>query len=95
MWVGYYANNLMHMGNRTSNRVEGTHAAIKFHNGTSTGRMSVVTNKIMAWVKERVSSYKSTANKLKKDYSNIVNKKRKTTGTYNPSRSLTLKNQFC
>lgn len=91
MWVGYYVNNLMHMGNRTSNRVEGTHAAIKLHNGTS----SVVTNKIMAWVKERVSSYKSTANKLKKYYSNIVNKKRKTTETYNPSRSLTLKNQFC
>lgn len=58
MWVGYYANNLMHMGNRTSNRVEGTHASIKSNNNTSSGRMAVVTEKIMNWVKKRVSSYK-------------------------------------
>lgn len=57
MWVGYYANALMHMGNRTSNRVEGTHAAMKHHINTSSGRMGVVTDKIMTWVKERVSPY--------------------------------------
>lgn len=63
MWVGYYVNSLMHMGNRTSNRVEGTHAAIKSHSGTSSGRMAIVTEKIMTWVKKRVSPNESDNNK--------------------------------
>ena len=53
-WVGYYVNNLLHMGNRTSNRVEATHANIKRSNKTSSGSMAVVTDKINMWVKKRV-----------------------------------------
>lgn len=53
-WVGYYVNNLMHMGNRTSNRVEATHANIKRNNNTSSGSMAVVTDKINMWIKKRV-----------------------------------------
>ncbi|KAG2201556.1 hypothetical protein INT47_007433, partial [Mucor saturninus] len=52
-WVGYYVNNLMHMGNRTSNRVESTHANIKRSNNTSSGSMAVVTEKIDLWIKKR------------------------------------------
>ncbi|KAG2192926.1 hypothetical protein INT47_002765 [Mucor saturninus] len=52
-WVGYYVNNLMHMGNRTSNTVESTHANIKRSNNTSSGRMAVATEKIDLWIKKR------------------------------------------
>ena len=55
-WVGYYDNNFMHMGNRTSNRVESTHANIKRSNNTSSGSMAVVTEKIDLWIKKRVRS---------------------------------------
>lgn len=54
-WVGYYVNNIMHMGNRSSNRVESMHANIKRSINTSSGRMSVVTKKINNWIKMRVS----------------------------------------
>ncbi|PHZ07663.1 uncharacterized protein RHIMIDRAFT_274254 [Rhizopus microsporus ATCC 52813] len=35
-WVGYYANRYAHLGNRSTNRVEGAHAAIK----TALGKVS-------------------------------------------------------
>ncbi|KAG2199368.1 hypothetical protein INT47_001550 [Mucor saturninus] len=56
-WVGYYANNLMHMGNRTSNKVEPTHANVKRSNNTSSGRMAVVTEEIDLWIKKSVRNF--------------------------------------
>lgn len=53
-WVGYYVNKLQHMGNKTFNRVESTHANIKSHNKSSSGNMSVVTDKINMWFEKRV-----------------------------------------
>jgi hypothetical protein len=53
-WVGYYVNSLMHMGNRSSNRVESTHANIKRNNQTSSGSMTIVTEKVNLWIKKRV-----------------------------------------
>ncbi|CAO0802449.1 unnamed protein product [Mucor circinelloides] len=44
-WVGYYVNNYMNRGNRTSNRVESTHSGIKRHNKTSSGSVDLVTRK--------------------------------------------------
>ncbi|KAG2199328.1 hypothetical protein INT47_012962 [Mucor saturninus] len=52
-WAGYHDNSLMHMGNRTSNRVEATHTNIKRHAHTSSGSISVVTDKINAWTQKR------------------------------------------
>ncbi|KAG2203128.1 hypothetical protein INT47_004935, partial [Mucor saturninus] len=52
-WVGYYVNNLMHMGNRTSNRVESAHVNIKRSNNASSGSMAVVIEKIDLWIKKR------------------------------------------
>ncbi|CAO3626324.1 unnamed protein product [Mucor hiemalis] len=37
------------MGNRSTNRVEGTHTNIKLHNGTSSGKLELVTTKITEW----------------------------------------------
>ncbi|KAG2193119.1 hypothetical protein INT47_003110 [Mucor saturninus] len=48
-WAGYHVNSLMHMGNRTPNRVEAAHADIERHAHTSSGSVSVVTDKINAW----------------------------------------------
>lgn len=56
-WVGYYVNSYTHMGNRTSNRVESTHAAIKRNNRTSSGTLPLITTKILEWVKIRVSAF--------------------------------------
>lgn len=53
-WIGYYVNNYVHMGNRTSNRVESTHSGIKRHNKTSSGSLDLVTKKIRSWVESRV-----------------------------------------
>lgn len=53
-WVGYYVNSLMHMDNRTFNRVESTHANIKRNNKTASRQMSTVTNKINQWIESRV-----------------------------------------
>lgn len=54
-WVGYYVNNYFHMGNRSTNRVERTHAAIKKNNRTSLGNLQLVTTTIIEWTKMRVS----------------------------------------
>lgn len=56
-WTGFHANKLPHMGNRSSNRVETTHAKMKQHIQTSSGKMDLVTNKILEWWKIRVSSF--------------------------------------
>lgn len=53
-WIGLYANKYLHMNNRSTNRVEGTHSAIKFHNKTFQGKMGPVTDKIDEWYKIRV-----------------------------------------
>jgi hypothetical protein len=53
-WTGFHANKLPHMGNRSTNRVEGTHASIKMHNGTSSGKLDLVTTKITEWWSIRV-----------------------------------------
>ncbi|CAO3683563.1 unnamed protein product [Rhizopus stolonifer] len=53
-WVGVHVNKYMHMNNRSSNRVEGTHAAQKFHLKSSVGKMALVTNKVDQWYKTRV-----------------------------------------
>jgi hypothetical protein len=54
-WVGYYANKYPHMGNRTSNRAEGTHSAMKAALGkVSSGNLWTVTSKIDKWFRRRV-----------------------------------------
>lgn len=55
-WGSYYANAHPHMNNRSTNRVEGTHAAMKQSIGTSKGKMGPVTDKIDHWYKTRVRS---------------------------------------
>ncbi|KAG2198381.1 hypothetical protein INT47_009786 [Mucor saturninus] len=52
-WAGYHVNALVHMGNRTFNRVEATHANIKRHTCTSSGSIAIVTSKISAWAQKR------------------------------------------
>ncbi|KAG2232879.1 hypothetical protein BDF21DRAFT_469289 [Thamnidium elegans] len=41
------------MGNRSSNRVESTHANIKRNNQTSSGSMTIITEKVNLWIKKR------------------------------------------
>jgi hypothetical protein len=55
-WVGFYANQHKHMGNRTSNRVEGAHSAIKSALGNnSSGKIASVTAKIDRWYCKKVN----------------------------------------
>jgi hypothetical protein len=56
-WTGFHANKLPHMGNRSTNRVEGSHANIKLHNKTSSGKLELVTTKITEWWGIRVCFY--------------------------------------
>ncbi|KAG2228525.1 hypothetical protein INT48_003049, partial [Thamnidium elegans] len=52
-WVGFYANKLIHLGNRTSNRAETTHSAIKTGiENVSSGNMLTVTDKIDTWYRK-------------------------------------------
>jgi hypothetical protein len=54
-WVGYYANKHKHFGNRTSNRAEGAHSAIKNALGkVSSGHISSVTDKLDTWYRKKV-----------------------------------------
>jgi hypothetical protein len=49
-WVGIYDSRYAHFGNRSTNRVEGAHAATKAALGKiSSGRISTVTAKIDHW----------------------------------------------
>lgn len=58
-WVGFYANKHMHLGNRTSNRAETTHSAIKTAIGNvSSGNMLTVTDKIDTWYRKMVKKKK-------------------------------------
>lgn len=59
-WTGFHANVLPHMGNRTTNRVEGTNANTKEHVGTSSGKLENVTKKIVEWWSIRVGSITNT-----------------------------------
>ncbi|CAO3656795.1 unnamed protein product [Mucor hiemalis] len=59
--TGFHANKLPHMGNRSTNRVEGTHAIIKLHNGTSSGKLELVTTKITEWWRIRANYRDSQA----------------------------------
>lgn len=59
-WIGLYANKHMHMNNRTSNRAETTHAAMKFHLETSSGKLASVTAKIDQWFRIRVNIHADT-----------------------------------
>ena len=54
-WTGFHANKLPHMGNRSTNRAEGAHGNMKFHMGTSSGRLEIVTSKVVEWWELRVS----------------------------------------
>lgn len=55
-WAGYYANKYKHLGNRTSNRAESAHSAIKVAIGNiSSGNISTVTDKIDTWYQEKVT----------------------------------------
>lgn len=68
-WVGCYANKHPHMGNRTSNRAEGTHAAMKTALGNvSSGGLWTVTGKIDMWYRRRVRYTYFNLNYLSEDY---------------------------
>ncbi|KAI8378200.1 hypothetical protein EDC96DRAFT_540542 [Choanephora cucurbitarum] len=53
----YYANKHPHMNNRSTNRVEGTHSAMKGYIGSSKGKLGPVTDKIDEWYKIRIFKY--------------------------------------
>lgn len=55
-WVGYLVNKYPHMNNRSTNRVEGTHAAQKHYTRTSSGKIALVTEKLNQWERIRVST---------------------------------------
>ncbi|CEI94131.1 hypothetical protein RMCBS344292_08352 [Rhizopus microsporus] len=54
-WVGLYANNYIHLNNRSSNRAESTHSSQKRYIQTSSGKLDLVTKKLDYWAKERPS----------------------------------------
>ena len=54
-WGSYYENKHPHMNIRSTNRVEGTHSAIKGYIGSSKGKLGPVTDKIDEWYKIGVS----------------------------------------
>ncbi|PHZ10898.1 uncharacterized protein RHIMIDRAFT_26993 [Rhizopus microsporus ATCC 52813] len=45
----------MHLGNRSSNRVEGPHSSLKTALGTSSGKLALVSHKVDLWAAEKVS----------------------------------------
>jgi hypothetical protein len=54
-WAGVFANNYFHMKNRSTNRAEGTHAAMKSRNLSVRDKMATATEKIIEWYEIRVS----------------------------------------
>lgn len=54
-WTAFHTYKLLHFGNRSTNRVEGSHAAIKHKVQSSSGTLKLVTDKIDQWYKKRVS----------------------------------------
>ena len=53
-WISVDVDKHLHIGCRTTNRVEGTHAAIQHYNRTSHGSVGSVTDKIDQWYQIRV-----------------------------------------
>ncbi|CEG82771.1 hypothetical protein RMATCC62417_16781 [Rhizopus microsporus] len=45
-WAALYANEYVHLGSRTSNRAESTHASLKQFAQTSSSKLDLVTQKI-------------------------------------------------
>ncbi|PHZ12623.1 uncharacterized protein RHIMIDRAFT_251567 [Rhizopus microsporus ATCC 52813] len=52
-WVAYYADKYMHLGNRSSSRVEGSHSSLKAALGTSSGKLALVSHKVDLWAAEK------------------------------------------
>ncbi|CEG67183.1 hypothetical protein RMATCC62417_03649 [Rhizopus microsporus] len=52
-WVAYHADKYLHLGNRSSNKVEGSHASLKIALGTFSGKLALVLHKIDLWAVEK------------------------------------------
>lgn len=57
LWAGYHVSTLMHMGKRTSNRVEAMHANTKCYTKTSSESLAIVSEKIKSWAQKRVGCH--------------------------------------
>jgi hypothetical protein len=54
-WLGTYASRYMHFGNRTSNRAEGAHSALKNDLSVSSGNRRTVTEKMDRYYRKKVT----------------------------------------
>lgn len=53
-WTAFHTYKLPHFGNRSSNRVEGSHSSLKRFIKSSSGTIVMVTEKIDQWYRQRV-----------------------------------------
>ncbi|CEG77314.1 hypothetical protein RMATCC62417_12090 [Rhizopus microsporus] len=52
-WVAFHADKYIHLGNRSSNRVEGSHSSLKAALGISSDKLALVSHKIDLWAAEK------------------------------------------